>query len=86
MKLGLKFGFKMLFRNPVRAVASLLTAIVAFGIAGMCIFAMCYRLLPIERALYFHEDAGKYTNIRMTASPKFADIRSDITTKEDAER
>ena len=41
MKLGLKFGFKMLLRNPVRVAASLLAAIAAFGIAGMCIFMHC---------------------------------------------
>ncbi len=62
MKLGLKFGFKMLFRNPVRAIASLLTAIVAFGIAGMCIFTLCYNTVPWERETYFSSD-DKYVNI-----------------------
>ena len=53
MKLGLKFGFKMLLRNPVRVAASLLAAIAAFGIAGMCIFMQNYDTLPWERELYF---------------------------------
>ena len=37
MKLGLKFGFKMLLRNPVRVAASLLAAIAAFGISLRCV-------------------------------------------------
>ena len=65
MKLGLKFGFKMLFRNPVRAVASLLTAIVAFGIAGMCIFTLCYNTVPWERETYF-ADENKYVAMSLS--------------------
>ena len=62
MKLGLKFGFKMLLRNPVRVAASLLAAIAAFGIAGMCIFTLCYNTVPWERDTYFNSD-DKYVNI-----------------------
>ena len=63
MKLRLKYGFKMLFRNPVRIAASLLAAIIALGIAGMCIFTLCYSAVDWERDLYFNHSDDKYTNI-----------------------
>ena len=53
MKLRLKYGFKMLFRNPVRIAASFLAAIIAFGIAGMCIFMQTYSAIPWYKEMYF---------------------------------
>ncbi len=58
MKLGLKFGFKMLLRNPVRIAASLLAAIAAFGIAGMCIFTQTYNIVPWAKELFFEYSGG----------------------------
>ena len=79
MKLGLKFGFKMLLRNPVRIAASLLAAIAAFGIAGMCIFFASYRTIAWEHELYFKYNDDKYTNIIYTTSPHASVDASNIT-------
>ena len=54
MKLRLKYGFKMLFRDPVRVAASFLAAIVALGIAGMCIFMQTYNIFPWGKELFFN--------------------------------
>ena len=63
MKLRFKYGLQMLLRNPVRIAASLLAAIIALGIAGMCIFTLCYSAVDWERDLYFNHSDDKYTNI-----------------------
>ena len=53
MKLRFKYGLKMLFRNPVRIAASFLAAIIALGIAGMCIFMQTYNILLWGKQLFF---------------------------------
>ena len=53
MKLRFKYGLKMLFRNPVRIAASFLAAIIALGIAGMCIFMQTYNIIPWAKELFF---------------------------------
>ena len=63
MKLRLKYGFKMFLRNPVRMIASFLTAATALGIAGMCIFTQNYNTVDWERELYFQYYDEKYINI-----------------------
>ena len=68
MKLRLKYGFKMLFRNPVRIAASFLAAIIALGITGMCIFTSCYSTVDWERDLYFNYNDDKYTNISLSTN------------------
>ena len=60
MKLRLKYGFKMLFRDPVRVAASFLAAIVALGIAGMCIFMQTYNIFPWGKELFFNYSGWRY--------------------------
>ena len=63
MKLRLKYGLQMLFRNPMRIAASFLTAIAALGIAGMCVFLANYNSLAWERELFFDHSDDKYVCI-----------------------
>ena len=63
MKLRLKYGLKMLLRNPVRIIASLLTAIIVFGIAGLCIFTWNYDTTEWEKEILRDHWQDKYFNI-----------------------
>ena len=63
MKLRFKYGLQMLLRNPVRMIASFITAIAALGIAGMCVFVQSYNAVNWERDLYFNHSNDKYLNI-----------------------
>ena len=66
MKLRFKYGLQMLLRNPIRMIASLITAIAVLGIAGMCIFTYTYDTLAWERDMYFNYDDDKYTSFSIS--------------------
>ena len=86
MKLRFKYGLQMLLRNPVRMIASFLTAIAALGIAGMCVFTYNYNTVSWEHELYFRYSDDKYTNITYGDNPQGNFLLTNLdTTREEME-
>jgi len=75
--LKFKFGWKALFRNPVRIIVSVITAIIAIGIAGMCIFTNTYNMVNWEKEMFFNDADDPYINITidpMDNNPRISSV------------
>jgi len=64
--LKFKFGLSAILRNPLRIIVSLLTAIVAFGIVGMCVFTYTYDIVVWEKDIFLNYSDDPYVNMVYT--------------------
>jgi len=61
--LKFKFGLGALLRNPLRIIAAFFTAVIAIGIAGLCIFTDTYDMLVWEKNIFLNYNDDWYITI-----------------------
>lgn len=84
-KLYLKFGVKALFRNPFRAIVSMLLIVVSVGFLGVTLIYDDYDLVSWERYLYGECIDDKYMALAFTKNTHLEDISGiEPTTSEQA--